>query len=373
MKRRMYGALVGTLGLAMSVGAVLTGAGTAGAATATTAAKPGTVTLTPRSDSLTDGSPFTRISVNKACPMNYQDALSVYLVLPDGSESGIAFSVADGGPFNGSRITAALPAEPTDTTFVTSISEAFGNANATPADGTYPIHVVCANADQGAFPERPAFTGFIDVTGATWKPSSRPAPAATRIKVAATPSGHVQVGQTLTLKAMVTPAVPGTVQFTANGFNPVGDPVQVVNGVATVPVPTVGRPTPVQYTATFVPADQLAYAQAYGVLDYAFTAAPTITVKDASGAVLTGTPQLAPGQQITVSATGFLPGGGEPVYASIPNVCSFYPPVLADADGSLTDYAVTIPSRTANGSHKLVLKGGNSAIKITFAFTTKRP
>lgn len=379
MKRRMYGALVGALGLAMSAGAVLSGAGTAAAAgpATATAAAAGTVTLTPRSDSLSDGSPFTQVAVNKACPADYQDNVSVFLVVPDGTESAVAYDVTDGAPFAARPLTAQVPAASTGSTWVNSLSDAFDNVNATVADGAYPIHVVCGNADPVAFPERPTFTGFIDVTGDTWKPSSRPAPKATQLKLAATPAGHVQVGQSFTLTATVTPAVAGAVQFTANGFDPIGTPVQVAGGVATVTVPALTRPGVQLYTATFVPNDQLAYAQAFRTLDHAFVNAPAVTAADASGTDLGSNPRLAPGQQISLSATGFLPGAGEPVDVSVTNAYgslpASFPAVASDEAGSVTNDVLTLPPCIGNGSHKVVLVGEKTHIKITYAFTTKRP
>jgi hypothetical protein len=375
----MRGALVGATAVFLGAGALLTGAGTASAASTTAAATTtaGTVTLTPRSTGLTDVSPFTQVSVSKACPAHYQDNLSVYLVVPDGTESSLAFDVTDGAPFSAAPVTARVPAASTDTTYVNSIADAFANVNATPADGTYPVHVVCGSADPADFPDRPTSTGFIDVSGDTWQPSGRPAPVATKIKLAATPAGHVQAGQTFTLTATVTPAVAGTVQFSADGgANPIGTPVPVTGGVASVQVPTNTNPAIRSYSALFVPADQLTYAQAYSVFDYAFVAAPTITVKDASGTVLGGTPQLTPGQRLTVSATGFLPTTGETVDVAVTSVYgplpAVFPATSSDAAGSVNAYALTVPGCVSDGTHKLTLIGEKSHIKITLTFTTKR-
>lgn len=376
MNRRLHGVLVGTLALAIGAGSLLTGAATASAASAAGTAASGTVKLTARSSSITDGSPFTQVSVNKACPAGYQDNLSVYLVTADGAESGIAFDLTDGAPFGRAPVTAQEPAESTGTTYVNSIADAFANVNAPLVDGTYPIHVVCGSADPANFPERPTSTGFIDVTGDTWQVDSRPAPVATTIKTAASPADHVQVGQTFTLTATVTPAVAGTVQFSADGgANPIGGPVAVVGGVARVTVPTNGIPEIRHYSAAFVPADQLAYAQAYAVFDYSFVAAPSVAVKDATGNPLGAEAQLTPGQRITVSATGFRPTTGETVAASITRaygpLSAGLPPTASDAAGSVTDYGVTVPACITAGTHKLVLSGADSKVKITFEFTTQ--
>ncbi|MGW5353815.1 hypothetical protein ACWERV_25275 [Streptomyces sp. NPDC004031] len=375
MNRRLHGVLVGALGLAIGgLGVLAPGAGSASAATA---ARGATVTLTPRSDSITDGSPFTQVSVSKACPAGYQDNLSVFLVARDGSESGIAFNLTDGAPFSAAPATTQEPADSTGSTYVNSIADAFSNVNAPLVDGTYPIHVVCGSADPANHPDRPTSTGFIDVTGDTWQVDSRQAPVATKIKLAASPLRHVQVGQTFTLTATVSPAVAGTVRFSADGgANPIGTPVTVVNGVAGVTVPTNTLPAVRHYDAVFLPADQLTYAQAYGLADYAFLAAPGITVTDAAGTVLGSNPRLTAGQQITVSATGFQPSAGETVDASITKALLGILPVglpatTSNGSGAVTSYTVTVPDCISAGSHQLVLSGETSKVKITFGFTTK--
>jgi hypothetical protein len=375
-RRRMHGVLVSALGLAMGAGAVLAGTGTASAATTTTAATSGKVTLTARGTDINDASPFTKVSVSKACPTDYRDALNVSLVMSDGEESTLVGNLTSGAPYSHAPVTAQVPAAEGDGVIVRSIATAFDVIGFPVVDGTYPVHVTCANADTLAFPEHPASTGFITVTGDTWKVSSHATPIATSLKLTASPAKHVQVGQPFTLTAKVPAGVPGVVQFAADGgVTVVGDPVPVVNGVASIQPPSNTAPNVRAYSATFVPADQLAYAQAYGTVSYTFVNAPSITVADANGTVLGDTPQLAPGQQITVSAKGFQPGDGESVAVSVSNaVFGIFPvdlaPATSDAAGSVDNYTLTIPACLSHGSHKLVLTGDQSNVKITFAFTT---
>jgi hypothetical protein len=373
MNRRLYGALVGALAVFMSTGAVVTSAGTASARTAAPrAAGPG-VTLTARSNSITDGSPFSQVSVARACPANYQDNLSVYLVVPDGREATIAYNVTDGAPFSGSPVTAPVPAVSTATTFVNSISDAFDIASVPLADGVYPIHVVCGNGsgDPTSFPERPTSTGFIQVTGSTFQVASLPAPTVTTMKLSASPVNHTVVGQTVTLTAKVSPAVAGSVQFTTDDTNPIGTPAPVVNGVASVTAPTNSAPVVRTYIATFVPANQIAYAQAYTVFRYSFTAAPAIQVTDAAGVALTGTPQLTPGQHIKVSAQGFLPGSQEKVVPTISGSYAWFTPAATDALGSVTGYDLALPTCLTDGAHTLTLTGRTSHVQVTLSFTSK--
>lgn len=379
-RRRLRGVLVGALGLAMGAGALLAGAGSASAHSRThhdSTATSGTVTLTARGNSLDDTSPFTQVSVNKACPTDYQDALYVSLVVPDGRETLLASHLTSGAPYTTAPATAQVPAASGNGTIVRSIATAFDLASVPVADGTYPIHVTCANTDRVAFPEHPTFTGFIDVTGDTWQVSGHAAPIATNVKLSASPANHVQVGQPFTLAAKVSGGVPGAVQFEAdNGVTVIGDPVPVVNGVATIQPPANTVPQVRSYIAVFIPTDQLAYAQDYAVLSYAFVNAPSITVTDANGTVLGATPQLAPGQQITVSATGFRPADGETVDVAATDVYfgvlpAVFPSATSDATGSVAHYALTVPSHISAGNHKIVLIGENSLVTITFAFTTK--
>ncbi|MFC4032786.1 hypothetical protein ACFO3J_15000 [Streptomyces polygonati] len=376
MRRRLHGVLVGALGLALGAGALLTGAGTASAATTVKTAASGTVTLTARGNSVTDASPFSQVSVSKACPADYQDSLTVSLVVPDGRESILVSNLTTGAPYSAAPITAPVPAASGNGTVIRSIATAFAVTHVPLADGTYPIHVTCANADKADFPEHPTSTGFISVTGSTWQVSGLPAPAATKIRLTPSPARHVQVGQPFTLTATVTRGVPGVVKFAAdNGINPIGDPVPVVNGSASVQPPANTVPSVRNYIAIFVPADQLGHAQAYGTLDYSFVQAPSITLTDAAGNALGADPQLTAGQQITVSATGFKPSAGEKVDVAATNVYSIlpalFPSTTSDAAGSVTNYTLTVPRFISDGSHQLVLLGESSLIYITFDFTTK--
>ncbi|MEW2519611.1 hypothetical protein [Actinacidiphila alni] len=373
-RRRMHGVLVSALGLAMGAGAMLAGAGTADAATPTAAAaaSSGTVTLTVRGTSIDDDSPFSQVSVDKACPANYRDALTVSLVVPDGSESLLASHLTGGAPYATAPVTAQVPEASGNGTIVRSLATAFDVASVPVQDGTYPIHVTCANADRVAFPEHPTFTGFIDITGDTFQVSGHAAPIATSVRLTASPANHVVVGTPFTLTAKVAGGVPGAVQFAAdNGVTVYDTPVPVVNGVATFRPPSNTTPNVRSYIAVFIPADQLAYAQDYTTLSYSFVDAPSVTVTDANGNALGDTPQLTPGQHIKVSAKGFLPAGQEQVLPLVSNALALFAPVTTDARGSVTDYDLTVPCLIAHGSHKLTLTGLRSFVQVSFTFTTK--
>ncbi|WP_329135809.1 hypothetical protein OG552_22865 [Streptomyces sp. NBC_01476] len=371
MNRRLHGVLVGALALFLGTGAVVTATGTASAQTATHQQAGPKVTLTARSSSITDGSPFSQVSVDTACPAGYQDNLSVFVVLPDGRETSVAFGVTAGAPFSGRSVTARIPAVSDGTTFVNSIADAFDIAGAPVADGVYPVHVVCGNADQADHPERPTSTGFIRVTGDTFQVKNLPAPAVTDLTLTAAPANHARFGQAVTLTAKVSPRVAGSVQFTTDGTNPIGDPVPVTDGKATVQAPVEVAATVRTYVATFLPADPIADAQDVTVFRYAYTNAPAVQVTDAAGNTLGAKPQLVPGQHITVSAQGFLPGPGEKVLPFVSNALALFAPVTTDAQGSVTGYDLTVPRLIAGGAHQLTLTGLSSFVQVSFGFTTK--
>ncbi|NJP42688.1 hypothetical protein [Actinacidiphila epipremni] len=373
MNRRLRGALFGALAMLMGGGALLTATGTASAQTAHhhDAPRGAAVTLTARSTSITDSSPFSQVSVDTACPTDYQDNLNVYVVAPDGRESTVASRVTDGAPFSSRPVTATIPAATTGQTVVRSLKTALALVGQPIHDGVYPIHVVCGNADPAAFLEHPASTGFIEVTGDTFQVKNLAAPVVTSLKLSASPAGHALVGQPITLTAKVTPNVPGVVKFTTNGTTPVGSPVPVVDGQAGVVAPSVTTPTVRTYVATFVPTDQVGYAQDVTVFRYSVTNAPAIQVTDAAGNALTGTPRLTPGQHITISAQGFLPESQEKVLPFVSNALALYAPVATDDQGSLTGYDLTVPVLSGRGSHTLTLTGLRSFVQVSFTFTTK--
>ncbi|WP_328468427.1 hypothetical protein [Streptomyces sp. NBC_00448] len=372
MNRRLYGALVGALTVLLGAGAALTTSGTASAQNATRAATAGPkVTLTARSDSLTDSSPFSSVSVARACPAGYQDNLAVYLVVPDGRESALAANLTDGAPYSGDAVTTRPPAQSGPGVLVRSIASAFQTVHVPVADGVYPIHVVCGNADHADFPDRPSATGFIQVTGSTFAVDDLPAPVETTLRLSGDPAGHVQAGSPFTLTAHVSPKASGTVRFTTDNTTPIGDPVPVVDGTASVTAPANGTAAVRRYVATFVPSDPIGYAQDVAVFSYSFTAAPGIQVTDADGDPLGGTPRLVPGQHIEVSAQGFLPAAQEQVDPRVSGALALFPAVTTDTAGSVSGYDLQVPWLIADGTHTLTLQGRTSHLSVTFTFTTK--
>ncbi|WP_433892007.1 hypothetical protein [Streptomyces sp. CA-111067] len=372
MKRRMHAALLSVLALILGGGAlVLTTAGTASADLT------GTVTLTPAGGTVDDAPVFTQVSVDQACPVNYQTALDINIFLPSGDWSNLSTNVTSGAPFDTAPITAEPPTTEdfSNGTYVRSIATAFDLLGQTVSDGTYPIQVVCRPSDPVAFPDTPAFTAFIDITGSNWAVKQVAPPTVTSLALTEDPAGRQSVSHEATLTATVTPSsAVGTVTFAAKGVPvPDGTNVPVANGVATAKLPAVASADMYPLTATFTPTDNLAFTSSQDAQTYFVVDEPLLTVLDEDQNTLDDTPTLQKGQKILVTAAGFLPGtsagNGEVVSLKIDDATAA-PDVTSNAGGGIANYAVTLPADIADGSHSLVLTGATSGIKQTFAFKT---
>lgn len=368
MKRRMHAALLSVLALILGTGAlVLTGVGPATADDVT-----GTVTLTATGSSTADVPAFSKVSVSAPCPAPYQDKLDVLVVMPNGRESILASNLTDGAPFSGATITAQTPAASTDTITLRSIAGAFSVLHATMTDGTYPIHVLC-KSDDAANTAKPTFTTAIDIAGTTWAQKVVTPPTTTSLTLAGDPKFQV-VDHDVTLTATVTPAdAVGTVSFSRSN-SPMGAPVALANGRATITLPGVGAPGGTPVDATFVPTDGLVFASSSAHLDYSFVSEPGITVLDDSGNAVTDTPTLTKGEKLKVTADGFLTfvgsDGPEKVHVTLDSGTPALPDATPDGQGKVSNYELTLPDDLADGTHSLVLKGATSAITQTFAFKT---
>jgi hypothetical protein len=368
MKRRMHAALLSVLALVLGTGAVvLTGAGTAGAAT-------GTVTLTPAGGSVTDAQPFTTVALSAACPAQYQDSLNVSVVMPGGAgDSSVVYGLTDGAPYTTAPITAQVPAVSTTTTFVNSISDAFTIIGTPMVNGTYPVHVLCGSADSTVDTDIRTFTTFIVITGQNWAVKEVAPPATTTTALTASPAGNAVVSHDVTLTAKVQPAdATGTVQFFRDGGSLLGT-ATVSGGVATGKLPGVGNPLIVPLSASFVPDDATKFAPSTGSLTYPVVNEPLITALDDSSNSLTDNPTLTAGQKIKLTVAGFLPAApgasGEKVDVTFDGAAGSLTAGTPDSAGTVNNYLFTVPSSVSDGSHKLTFKGHSSAISQSFAFT----
>jgi hypothetical protein len=363
----MHAALLSVLALVLGAGAlVLTSAGSASADLA------GTVTLTPSSGSITDPHAISQVSVSAPCPEHYQDALTLTLNIPDYGEADIAYGLTDGGPFSGSTITAPVPpAGPDGPPWVSTISDTFGLIGAVPADGTYALEVKCLSSDP-AYSDTPTFSTLMTIQGDNWSVRQSQAQSTT-IALAADPAGHVQVSKGFTLTATVTPSdAAGKVQFFQAGSSQAT--VDVTNGTASTAINGIARAGGRDYTAVFTPDDPTKYTSSTSSsLSYAVVNEPGVTALDDSGNNLgTDTPTLTAGEKIKLTAEGFLPGSttaaGESVTVTLDGAAGSLAKGSTDAEGTVANYAFTVPSDATDGSHTLAFKGDTSAIAETFTF-----
>lgn len=365
MKRRMHAALLSVLALVLGSGALaLTTAGPAGADDS------GTVTLTPASGSVDDNPPLTQLTLSNGCPEGYQDSIEIGVVLTGGT-SDIVYGLTDGAPYSGTNVTVTVPADPGPTTYINSIADAFGNFGATPADGTYPLNVMCESST-GASVGTSTFSTLIDITGHDWAVKQVAPPATTSVTLSVSPASHSVTDQAFTVSATVTPSdAAGTVQFLQGPIN-LGAPQTVANGTASLAVP--GVPANVyDLSAVFTPTDPTKYAGSNSpVVAYHVLAEPDITVLDKDNNTLEDTPLLKGGQKITVTLAGFQNSPdntpGEVVHLKLDDGSSALPDATANSTGAVTNLAVTLPSTLADGCHTLDFTGATSAVKQSFPF-----
>jgi hypothetical protein len=81
-------------------------------------------------------------------------------------------------------------------------------------------------------------------------------------------------------------------------------------------------------------------------------------------------PTLAPGQTVTVQASGF--AAGEAVSATVHSVPETLTPATASSTGTVA-YTFTVPTDLAAGAHTLVLAGATSAHTVTVDFSIAAP
>ena len=105
------------------------------------------------------------------------------------------------------------------------------------------------------------------------------------------------------------------------------------------------------------------------VLDYV-TDAGSATVTDSTGTALGADPTLAPGQTVTVQASGFT--AGEAVTATVHSVPETLTPATASSTGTVA-YSFTVPTDLAAGAHTLVLAGATSSHTVTVNFSIAAP
>jgi Bacterial Ig-like domain (group 3) len=178
---------------------------------------------------------------------------------------------------------------------------------------------------------------------------------------------------TATVSCVATCTPVGTVGFWDGGSVQVGTSQTVVSGSATVSTTTLSIGSSHSFVAIFTPTDQTAFTTSQSAaVPYSITSTDSgsATVTDSAGTALGSDPTLAPGQTVTVQASGFT--AGETVTATVHSVPVTLTPSTATATGAIA-YAFTVPASLPAGAHTLVLAGATSAHTVTLDFSIAAP
>ncbi|WP_141314148.1 Ig-like domain repeat protein [Streptomyces spinoverrucosus] len=222
-------------------------------------------------------------------------------------------------------------------------------------DGTYQLSLACRSGLS-----TPRFFAKIRVTDDTWTLLQQQT-----TNLTLTAATDVPVNGDLKLTATVTPEVAtGTVEF-KKGDESLGT-ADVTGGKAelTVKAPAVGGPH--AYQAVFKSRDPDAYSDAQGSVTARI--GYLLTAKDAEGNTLGDKPTLSIGQSVKITVQGFTPGSTVKVNQSNASGVTF-PDATPNAEGTIVDYAFTVPDRTINGETDLYFdEGGSPNNRATFDF-----
>lgn len=319
----------------------------------------GKLTLPVTSGKIADNPTFPKVTTDGPCPSTNAQQVSLVLVKPTGTVPLGKTTVGapfDQGPFS-ADILAGKSLE----------SQLLSWIPTGPLDGTYDIGLVCRTAGNVG---SKYFAAKVKVTGDSWAVEA-PAAAATTTALTAAPAATAPVGAEVTLTAAVTPApAAGKVTF-LDGATALGT-VDAASGTAALKTTALAQGAHT-LTASFAPADTAAYAAsvstavAYTVTapgsspspDPSDTGSPTPTAPtdldatDADGTALDVNPTLAPGQKVLLTARGYTKDAK--VKVALADSEASFPDVTADAQGTVTAYAFTVPADSADGSYTLSL------------------
>ncbi|UQX88398.1 Ig-like domain-containing protein [Jatrophihabitans telluris] len=195
----------------------------------------------------------------------------------------------------------------------------------------------------------------VDTAAGTWTQVYPSVLTQTSTSLVATPSA-ASVGGSTTLKATISPAVAGSVQF-YDGGTALGAPVTVSGGVAStsVAITTAGTHT---YQAHFIPTDAATYATSDGTTTVSVAKQATSTTFTVSGK-----PHYGTAYSVTITTTGTIVPTGT-VTLTWGNT--------ALATGTLTGGKVTVKvsgTKVTPGGHTLTASyaGSASALASTFS------
>lgn len=338
----------------------------------------GSLTLTPSSGKIDDPLMATGAATDGPCPEGSLTS-TLGIVLP-GDTGAVNLAKLPSGPsttaaFSGdlARMTPAVAHRTLGQRLLAAIPEG-------PFDGVYAVGLSCGvNAA-----DAPAFTALVRVQGDSWSVLEQ---QATGITVTSDPV-LPEPGKPYTLTAAVAPAeAAGQVTF-ASKATEAAEPVElgrkdVADGKAEITLTAPPAAGIVYFHVTFAPTDPQAYApsEKAGSVPIAgatpTTPPPTspgpgdsedLEVTDEEGNPLEADPVLAPGDSVKITARGYpaaavvkvdLDGG------------TTLDDAAADAQGTVKDYAFTVPDAIEDGAHTLTLaQEGTEGHSVAFPFST---
>jgi hypothetical protein len=332
----------------------------------------GRLTLPVTSGKTTDNPAFPKVTTDGACPAENAQQVSLVLAKPAGG-TGTLGKTTVGAPFDQGPFSVDIPAGKS----LESLLRSWIPAGS--LDGTYDIRLMCRDAGNvgGKF-----FPAKIQVTGDSWAVQEA---AATTTALTATPAATAPAGTAITLKAAVTPpAAAGQVAF-LDGATELGR-ADVASGAAELSGRTLAQGAHT-LTAKFVPADSAAYAESVSVAvpytvteagsspspDPSDTGSPTpgtpadLDVTDADGKALEINPTLTAGQKVLITARGYTKDAK--VKVTLADSEAALPDATANAEGTVSAYAFTVPAEIEDGSYTLTLaEPGTGGHSVEFLF-----
>ncbi|MGW0934978.1 Ig-like domain-containing protein [Streptomyces sp. NPDC002666] len=320
----------------------------------------GKLTFPVTSGKTADNPGFPEAMTDGPCPSTNAQQVSLVVANPNGGTITLGKTTV-GAPFDQGPFTAGILAGKS----LESVLRGWTPTGS--LDGTYDIRLMCRTASNvgGKY-----FAAKVEVTGDSWTLET-PVAAATTTALTAAPAATAPAGAEVTLTAAVTPAAAaGKVTF-LDGATALGT-VDAASGTAVLKTTalTQGAHT---LTASFAPADTAAYAAsvsaaaAYTVTapgsspspDPSDTGSPTPTAPtdldatDADGTALDVNPTLTAGQKVLLTARGYTKDAK--VKVALADSEATFPDATADARGTVTAYAFTVPADSEDGSYTLSL------------------
>lgn len=353
--------LTGIAMLCAALAGVLAAAAKAEAAVANL----GSFTLAPATGKITDTLMATSATTGTGCPDPTEgqsaNSPSLWLYRPGSTTSGTNMGSATATlPNSTDGFTVGLQSPTTPVSLETALKKYVTTES---LDGTYTMALLCRSGITTAA----RFHAKISVVGDTWTLLEQ---QATTLTLAA--SAGVPVNGDLKLTATVVPATAvGSVAF-AYGDTALGT-ADVTAGTAELALtaPAIGGTH--TYTADFTPSDPDAYTSATGRAETAI--GYLVTAKDADGNTLGDKPTLAIGASAKITIQGFTPGATVEVSQTNATGATFQD-ATANADGTVVDYAFTVPDRTISGETTLKFQEGGSVQKqalFVFNATDEEP